>query len=239
MDNSNPDGCSSVRTGCFVKQLYAGKAQTTRGKCSGFIKGPVDGPKRVTTLGFADDDQVYKTHGGLERALLHYDTRNYPKFEGLENVILPEGTLVGKGACFGENIATDSGLSEDQVCIGDIYSLGTTLLQVTEPRFPCSKIDFFNETTGVRLHALKSGMSGWFYSVLEEGEINQGDEFILEKREHPEYTARAVLTGLFGNKEHKRTSDEEWLKGLVAIDCLGKHMLDPANRHLNKLQKNS
>ncbi len=139
-------------------------------------------------LGLVGDEQADLTvHGGTDKAIHHYPHDHYPAWAAELN---GHPLLTARGA-FGENITTD-GLTEDQVCIGDRLRLGQALVEVSQGRQPCWKIDHRFERKGVTARVIESGRCGWYYRVLEPGPVGEGDTVELVERPHPRWTvARA------------------------------------------------
>lgn len=116
-----------------------------------------------------------KHHGGVDRVLHHFPFEHYDFYKqqfALTDIAAP---------MMGENIST-TGLLEQDINIGDIIALGSTLLQVTQPRSPCFKLNLqFNQIEFARTMQ-DSRRCGWFYRVLSSGEINLTDQFKLIER---------------------------------------------------------
>ena len=83
-----------------------------------------------------------------------------------------------------------SGLNEDNVCIGDRYQIGSTILEVSQPRKPCERLSKNTENEETRDIVYQTGLSGWYVRVIETGEIRQGDELKLLARPYPQVTIR-------------------------------------------------
>lgn len=138
---------------------------------SGIFKQPVVGPCEVTRRGLAGDERVEVRRFGDEHHAVHaYPVENYRLWS--EQLGLP----LGPGH-FGENL-TVSGLSECSLRIGDVLSVGTAVLQVSQPRIPCRKLD---ARMGFRLarRFLESRRVGFHLRVLEPGFVEAGDEVRL------------------------------------------------------------
>ena len=83
---------------------------------------------------------------------------------------------------FGENLTTE-GLSEDTLCIGDLLRAGSAILQVTQPRMPCYKLQLrFNRDDMVKCF-LASGRSGFYLSVIDPGEVSRGSNLEILDRD--------------------------------------------------------
>jgi MOSC domain-containing protein YiiM len=161
-------------------QLFSGTPRYIgdEGQFSAIWKQPAAGPVRITREGLVGDAQAdRRVHGGPEKAVHHYAADNYARlatrFPGIASDL-----VVGS---IGENVST-SGVDEATVCIGDIYRLGTALVQVSQPRRPCWKIDARYGLAGITAFINESGHTGWYYRVLEEGTAATGDAFALEER---------------------------------------------------------
>lgn len=159
---------------------------------SGIGKHKIGGRILATRFGLVGDEQGdRKNHGGPDKALHHYP---YEHYSGWIAVIGAREVLNRPGG-FGENLST-LGMTEKTVAIGDLFRLGGALLQVSQGRQPCWKL---NERFGLRDMAMRvqrTGLTGWYYRVLQEGHIGAGDAFVLVDRISPDWTidrARRVL----------------------------------------------
>ena len=140
-----------------------------------FEKHPVQGPVRVLVNGLAGDEQAWRHHGGPEMALLAYAAGHYPLWRA--ELSWPELPLGG----FAENLTVE-GASEETVCIGEVWRIGTALLQVASPRTACRKLSKFWRRPGLQKAVEESGRTGWYLRVLEEGALQAGDEIQLLRR---------------------------------------------------------
>lgn len=151
-----------------------------------FYKRPIEGEVFVSTTNIDGDGQAdTKHHGGAHKAALAYSADHYPEWR--ESLQLPE---MPYGA-FGENL-TISGLSEETVCIGDVFRVGSVTFEVSQPRQPCWKL-----ARRWRIHELvaitvRTGHTGWYLRVFEQGLIRAGLPVELLDRPNPDWTvARA------------------------------------------------
>jgi MOSC domain-containing protein YiiM len=145
---------------------------------SGFVKRPVEGSVPVRELGLAGDAQAdLSVHGGPEKAVYGYAAAHYPAWAA----DFPEhGDKLAWGA-FGENL-TIEGLAESDLCIGDIHAVGSTRLEVCQPRQPCFKFALRFEDDRLPGAMLRNGRSGWYYRVAEPGMLAAGDTLVLAHR---------------------------------------------------------
>lgn len=119
-------------------------------------------------------------HGGDMRVVHHYSHKNYnylkKKFPQISERFIP--------GSFGENIITEE-LTESELNIGDIYRLGTAKVQLTVCRRPCATINYAYNDDRILKEIIATGRTGWFYRVLEEGEVKVGDDLIFLERPFP------------------------------------------------------
>jgi MOSC domain-containing protein YiiM len=133
---------------------------------TGIFKEPVSVPVMIERLNLAGDGQADLTvHGGLAKAVYGYPSEHYPYWRQE----LPDVSFTwGK---FGENLTTE-GLQEDTLCIGDCLRIGSAILTVTQPRLPCYKLALKFGRDDIIKRFLMSGRSGFYFSVLEAGEVS-------------------------------------------------------------------
>ena len=135
-------------------------------------KSPIEGRVPLKRFNIAGDQQAdLRVHGGENKAVYLYPSEHYSFWRGeLPGMEMPPGM-------FGENLTTE-GMDEREVKIGDRFRIGTTVLQVSQPRMPCFKLALkFGRPDMVKRFWL-SGRSGIYFSIVEEGELAPGDEII-------------------------------------------------------------
>ena len=182
---------TSLITGLYVgtvAPLVAGKPP------SAIAKRPAAEPLTLTPTGFASDEQAdLAVHGGPEKAVHHYAADHYPVWR---EELGDAGAHLRPGG-FGENVST-LGLTEDVLCIGDVLSMGTATVQVSQGRQPCWKL---NAHTGLPRMAMlfqRTARTGWYYRVLEGGQVAVGDQAALVERPHPGWTVARVTRARLG-----------------------------------------
>ena len=177
-----------------VLSVNVGRERPMRGgKRSGrsaIFKGPVDAPVRVTRLGLAGDEiSDTKNHGGVDQAVYLYGAPDYAWWSA------ELGRELGPGT-FGENL-TVSGLVSAEVRIGDRFSAGSTVLEVTAPRIPCVTLNArMQDSTFVR-RFMRAERPGLYCRVLREGEVRAGDAVELERHDGVEVLAVEVFRDFF------------------------------------------
>lgn len=161
---------------------------------TGFYKRPVSGPVRLTKLGVVGDAVAdLRLHGGPNKAALFYSADHYRKW----NDDHPELKMTAGG--MGENL-TVGGLDETKVCIGDRYRIGNGQVEVSQPRQPCWKIARRWGVKTLTKEVAKSGRTGWYVRVIEEGEIEAGQVIELLDRPHPMWPVSRLNDIMFGRE---------------------------------------
>ena len=161
----------SLNIGLPKKENFYGKEIIT-----GIRKQPAAGSMHLGKLGLENDGVGdLKHHGGDDKAVCVYSLDHYPYWEDALGIRLPV-------AAFGENL-TVSSLHEDDICIGDIFQLGTAVVQVSQPRQPCRTLTARYGRDNLIKLVVDSGRTGLYFRVLEEGIVKKGDELILKERD--------------------------------------------------------
>jgi len=143
---------------------------------TGIFKEPVEGRVMLRTLNLDGDRQSdLSVHGGPEKAVYLYPSEHYEFWKReLPDMDLPWGM-------FGENF-TSTGLLETEVQIGDRFRIGAAEVMVTQPRMPCYKLGIRFGRADIIKRFLVSERTGFYFSVLKEGEVAAGDQIeLLEK----------------------------------------------------------
>jgi MOSC domain-containing protein YiiM len=176
--------------------LRIGRVQTfgPAGQMSGIAKTLVSGPIELGKQGLVGDEQADKLHhGGIDKALHHYPFEHYAAWAAA----LPEQAHLFHAGGFGENLSTQ-GLHEDNVCLGDIFLLGSALIQVSQGRTPCWKLNHRFGRSDMVHRVQISLRTGWYYRVLTAGSVMPDDPLTLMQRPYPDWP----LTRLFRQLHH-------------------------------------
>jgi MOSC domain-containing protein YiiM len=179
-----------------IERMFAGTPRPLQpeGSLSAIAKLSIRGPWTITVNGLAGDAQGDTVHhGGPEKALHHYPREHYAAW----STEVPELTaLLADAPAFGENIST-LGLTEETVCIGDVFSADTVRLQVSQGRQPCWKLNARFEHSSMASRVQKTGRTGWYYRVLCEGHIAPGAQMTLVERPQPDWPLARVISMLY------------------------------------------
>jgi MOSC domain-containing protein YiiM len=164
---------------------------------TGIFKAPVTGPVQLSTLNLEGDRQAdLSVHGGPHKAVYAYPSEHYAywqqEFPGMD---LPWGM-------FGENFTT-SGLTEDEVHVGDRLQIGLATVVVRQPRVPCYKLAAKFQRDDILERFLRSGRSGFYFSVEQEGRVAPGDPFKFLSQDRNGITI-AEMNRLFVAEKYNR-----------------------------------
>ena len=158
---------------------------------TGIYKEPVAGRVMLRQLNLDGDSQAdLSVHGGEHMAAYVYPHEHYPYWA---QKLQREDFAYGQ---FGENFTVE-GLLEDEVCIGDAYRIGQALVEVTQPRAPCFKLEHKMGVHGFIKTFQESRRTGFYLRVLEPGEVGAGDRIQLEKRAPESMSVREVFHLLY------------------------------------------
>jgi MOSC domain-containing protein YiiM len=199
------------------------RALPGRDQVSAIAKAPIDGPWQIARLGLKGDAQAdLKHHGGPEKAIHHYPRDHYGAWR---NEIGTHPLLDVPGA-FGENLST-AGWTERTVHIGDVVRFGSALLQVSQGRQPCWKLNAYFGRGDIARRSQESGRTGWYYRVLEEGAAEPGDRLTLVARPRPEWPLSRLIALLYRDKDRYGE-----LEQMAALEELATGWRDLASRRI-------
>lgn len=193
------------------------------GRMSGIDKRLFPGPWRIGREGLAGDAQAdRKHHGGPEKALHHYALDHYR----LWRAEIGDAPALAAPGAFGENLST-LGWTEENVCLGDVVRFGSALLQVSQGRQPCFKLALRFGVRDMAVRVQRSGRTGWYYRVLEEGAAREGDALALIDRPCPDWPLARL-----GRLLYRDTRDRGGLAAMTALPHLTDSWRTLARRRL-------
>lgn len=208
---------------------------------SSYIKPIVKGDKArgipVSFEGVEGNRAGFPGHAAdiIDRAVM---VQNDLSYEHLK-IKFPESasTLVRGG--FGENfVVNHPSLLPSEVCIGDVYNIGSAVFFVTGPRFPCPKVDAYHCTKGMTQYTKENGYGGFFLRVKQEGRVHPGDEIKLVHRPHPGFTIERVSRGLWGPADVQDNS-ASFLTALAEMpELIEQKFKDTAKQRLERYKTN-
>jgi len=194
----------SVNVGLPREVLLKGKLLRTS-----IFKEPVKGHVRVATLNLEGDKQSDLTvHGGADKAVYAYPSEHYPFWrKELPDMDLP-------WAMFGENFTTE-GMLEDSIHVGDRFKIRSAEFVVTQPRMPCYKLAIRFGRPDIVKRFLHSGRTGFYFAVLQEGEVAAGDSIELLARDEHGVTVADVV-----NLYTADAANQDTLRRMVELPAL-------------------
>ncbi|WP_455923733.1 MOSC domain-containing protein [Pseudomonas putida] len=193
-----------------LQTLLVGKAVpfVRKGTRSAIAKAPLSGAASVTCLGVDGDEQGdTRIHGGVDKAIHQYPREHYAQWQHL----IGQHPLFAHAGAFGENLST-VGMTEQNICLGDVIRCGSVMLEVSQTRQPCWKLNDRFGVPDMALRMQRNAMTGWYYRVVEEGVLCPGDAFTLLDRPYPAWSLARVVSVLY-----RRTLDRDELTGLATL----------------------
>ncbi|MBX7480912.1 MOSC domain-containing protein [Qipengyuania qiaonensis] len=211
-----------------VEALCVGLPKPFNGaELSAIDKRPVDGPVTIRSFGL-EGDMVADTkhHGGADMAVHHYPHDHYAGW----GKWLGGHELLARPGAFGENVHA-SGLVETAVHIGDRFRLGSALLEVSQPRKPCWKIDHRFGRKGMVARIVKTHNCGWYYRVIDEGEAQAGDALQRVETGHEGWSVARLFGKLYDPAQRADSAELDGIAGLGRLSAeLRKSAFDKLHR---------
>lgn len=205
----------SINTCVPETTVYQGKELKT-----GIYKKPVTGEVYLDYLNFAGDAQAdLVNHGGADKAVCVYPYEHYAYWEQ------QLGTRLALPA-FGENLTT-TGKTEADVRLGDIYQLGTAVVQVSQPRQPCFKLAHMHQAPELPVWVRETGYTGYYLRVLEPGTVRAADTLTLVEAGHLEMTIAKANQIL-----HRKAAAKDEIRSLLRVEALAESLRKMLNKRL-------
>lgn len=208
-----------------IEQLRVGKPLPfgPNGEPSAINKRPVAGRVMLSAAGFEGDEQGdTRHHGGAEKAA-HLFPRDHYAFWRTE---LPTVASRFVSGGFGENLVV-AGMTEAEVCIGDLFRLGEATVQLSQGRQPCWKLNLRFGVRDMARRVQQSGRTGWYFRVLSPGIVAQGSELRLIERLNPDWPLTRLNDVLY-----RKTLDRAALRAIAQIEGLSRSWRSLAQRRL-------
>ncbi|CEE91204.1 conserved hypothetical protein [Xenorhabdus nematophila str. Anatoliense] len=184
-------------------QVYRGKIiSSEKWGPSAVNKLLVNGRLQLTSLGLEGDEQAEGFHGGPDRALCHCPREHYLFWKRQ----FPELMETFVSPLFGENLSTE-GMTEDNVYIGDIFQWGEALIQITQPRSPCYKLNLITGISDFSAMMQNNGCCGWLYRVISAGFVSTGEPIKLLSRNSDVSVTEAISIAFhspFDEEQYRR-----------------------------------
>jgi MOSC domain-containing protein YiiM len=161
---------------------------------TGIWKLPVDGRVDVRGVNLAGDEQADRSvHGGVDKAVYAYSREDYEWWEAELSRPLEAGT-------FGENL-TVTGVDLNAAVIGERWQIGSALLEVSEPRFPCFKLGIRMGDPRFLRRFARARRPGTYLRIISEGDVGAGDQIDVAERPGHELTIGQFANAFLGNRK--------------------------------------
>lgn len=163
------------------------------GDLSAINKRLADRPLLATADGLDGDEQGDRRHhGGRDKALHAYASVHYRTWAGE----LPDAADCFVPGAFGENLVVE-GVTEHELCLGDLFQIGSALVELSQSRQPCWKLNLKFNRSDMARRVQSTGRTGWYFRVLEPGMISAGMQARLLDRPHAEWPLNRVWRLLY------------------------------------------
>jgi len=185
-----------------LNNIFIGKAEpflkkgSDRAFESAINKKLISETVHVNEMGIIGDEVGdKKIHGGINKAVHLYPSEHYDFWKKE----LTQSELLNSFGAFGENLSS-TGFTEKDVCLGDEIKIGTCVFEVVQTRLPCWKLNVRFEQDNMSRLMQDSMKTGWYFKVIQNGEMTAGDDIILINRPNEMWTLSKVLDVLFVDK---------------------------------------
>lgn len=190
---------------------------------SAIFKEPVEGPIWVGKTGLTGDGVAdLEHHGGPEKAVFAYSIENYTYWRNELDI-----SDISAGG-MGENLVMEHA-TEETVSIGDTFQIGEAIIQVSQPRQPCWKPARRFKIKNLALLLQNTGKTGWYFRVLQEGYIEEGQTFTILDRPYPHWTIQKCNQILHGKQQNFIEMQE-----LAGCELLAPGMRDTLAKRIEK-----
>ncbi|MGB5206063.1 MOSC domain-containing protein [Eudoraea sp.] len=206
----------STNIGNLTRITWNGKVLST-----GIFKYPTSSPlvlEKETVVNDSIADR--RVHGGIHKACYLFSVKHYPYWKNRYP------NLEWNWGMFGENLSVTE-MDETQIRIGDIYKIGSALVQISQPREPCFKLGVRFGTQQILKEFIEYGFPGTYVKVLEEGQVSSGDNLSLVKPSDNLLTVHQFFQLLYAKKK-----DEKVLKLATENLALPEYKRDRLKKYL-------
>ncbi|WP_223067413.1 MOSC domain-containing protein [Paenibacillus caui] len=210
-----------------IESLNVGKPQLLKGHpkevMSGFGKQGTEETLFLSQVNLDGDGQADLVHhGGVDKTVCVYCYKHYPYWEQRLGVRMLPGA-------FGENITLDE-LTEEDVCIGDVFGWGEAVVQISQPRQPCFKIAAYHQIPELTAYVEQTGYTGFYFRVLQKGKVSKADGLIKLQDDPLGVTVSFANTIMYHRKE-----DVTSLRTLLDVPALSDSWRNTLSKRLAKL----
>jgi MOSC domain-containing protein YiiM len=205
-----------MNTQHYLSHVYRGKVAQRYGMETAIDKRPIESAVYLSFSGLDGDQCADKIHhGGLDRALHQYPLEHYQYWKTTYN-----NQINWQAPGMGENLSS-KGMTENNVCVGDRFQWGEAIIEVSQPRSPCFKLNKRWAIDTMSIDMQKNSYCGWLYRVIQPGMVSVQQPLALIVRPTNAMTIRAVCDIFFGEPLCKKglnqlsqqtTLSDSWMK---------------------------
>ncbi|BDI61432.1 MOSC domain-containing protein [Qipengyuania nanhaisediminis] len=212
-----------------IEAICTGTARPFNGaETSAIAKYPREGMVQILEDGFAPDEQAdRRVHGGPEMAVHCYPLDHHDFWRERIGAI----DLLDQPGAFGSNLAL-RGLTEADVHIGDRFRLGSAVVEISQPRQPCWKIEHrfapFCNSRGMVAAIVETGRCGWYFRVIETGEAQAGDRLERVRLGACDWSVARVFKALVAGRANRHE-----LEALAELPALAPKLRERACEKLS------
>lgn len=190
---------------------------------TGIFKQPVHGPLLLSDVNLEGDGQAdLINHGGADKALCVYSYMHYPYWEKKLQRKLAYGA-------FGENLTVDD-LSEEELCIGDVFTWGEAVIQISQPRQPCYKLAKKHDIPDLAVQVQDTGYTGFYFRVLRTGIVSDAEPLQLQQTDIHRITLSLAHTVMHHDK---RAVDK--IERILRVDALSQSWRNTLEKRLQSM----
>ncbi|WP_019028663.1 MOSC domain-containing protein [Colwellia piezophila] len=183
-----------MKTKHHLTNIYCGKVAQRYGIETAMNKQAVNIPLYLSVEGLAGDECADKEHhGGLDRALHQYPAEHYVYWQEKY-----ADKAHWQAAGMGENMSS-IGMTEESVCLGDRYQWGEAIIEVSQPRSPCFKVNKRWGIEDLSINMQEASRCGWLYRVIQPGMVSVDEPLELISRVANAMTIGEVCETFFGD----------------------------------------
>lgn len=183
------------------------------GEMSAIAKQSVAETLELGSFGFAGNQVADPLHhGGRDKAVHLYPVEHYTFWKEK----YPELGILDRPGAFGENLSC-TGLTEDKLCLGDVFRLGEALIECSHARQPCWKLNHHLGHSDVLKIVIKTAKSGSYFRVLESGKVRAGDSLTQQDRKHPDWPLDRLFNIIIGGKHKGQGSELQALSDMPVL----------------------
>lgn len=207
----------------YLNSIYRGKVEHRYGFDTAINKSPIEKSLYLFLEGLEGDQCADSHHhGGVERALHQYPLEHYAYWKEKYG-----GDIHWGAPGMGENLSSE-GMTEETVCLGDRYQWGDAIIEVSQPRSPCFKLNKRWEVENFSVDMQEISRCGWLYRVIQPGMVSADEPLELIERVPNAMTLREVCDVFFGDplnnegllklKQQSKLSDSWMMKVIARIE---------------------